>query len=69
MGRVLDFPAAAEGFVERDKVNGDGAVAFGELILGDVERAFGFEDVEEAGNAVGVALVGELEGLLAGGDG
>ena len=69
LGIGLNFPAAAEGFVEGDEVDGDGAVAVGELVLGGVEGAFGVEDVEEAGDAVGVAIVGELEGLLAGIDG
>jgi len=46
---VAGFPAAAESFVEGDEIGHDCRLALDELVLRGVERALGFQDVEEGG--------------------
>src|SRR6266516_339744 len=51
------FPAAAEGFVERDEVLRHGALAIHLLIFGLIEGTLGVEHAEEIAKAFGVKFV------------
>ena len=63
------LPAAAEGFVERDQVGGDQAIALHELILGRCEGALGVDHVEEVAGAALIERVGQVYGAAVSVDG
>ena len=60
------FPSAAQGLIETNEVLGHRLVALDQRVLRLIERALGIEHVDEAGKPVGVELVGQVEGVLAG---
>jgi hypothetical protein len=59
-GSIL--PAAAEGFVETDEIEGELGAGLDAGVFGEEESAIGFEDIDEAGEACEVAVAGEIAG-------
>src|SRR5215510_3107297 len=62
----LHLPASAEGFVKGDEILRDGLLALDELVLGQIERALGVEDVEEVRKAFGIEFIGQFHRPLIG---
>ena len=65
----IDFPAAAEGFVEGDKVGGDRLVGLDERVLGREKFTLGVEHGEKVDDASLVLLSRQLDGSPCGGHG